>query len=177
MNANNLVPIMQQAMNFARQRWGSQGLNTIYGYANRNIAGTNIKSDHAYGKALDFMTYSNMGLGDQIARYFRGPGRRRFNVENVIWRAPMHYDHVHIDTFDKGGLARGVGRLPKNDIRPERVLDNRQTVAFEKWMAGDHRGSNVPTVHIENMHTRDDRAAARELAREQMKAYTLARFA
>lgn len=37
--------------------------------------------------------------------------------------------------FDSGGLARDVGFMPKNTIKPERVLDPRQTVAFEAAMA------------------------------------------
>lgn len=44
--------------------------------------------------------------------------------------------------FDSGGLATGVGLLPKNTIKPERVLDPRQTVAFEEAMARVGRGTN-----------------------------------
>jgi len=34
--------------------------------------------------------------------------------------------------FDSGGIARGTGMMPKNTIKPERVLSPRETVAFEK---------------------------------------------
>lgn len=34
--------------------------------------------------------------------------------------------------FDSGGVASGVGWLPKNTIKPERVLSSAQTAAFEK---------------------------------------------
>ncbi|UOW93010.1 tape measure protein [Gordonia phage CaiB] len=36
-----------------------------------------------------------------------------------------------LNWFDNGGIARGVGYMPKNVIAPERVLDPRQTQLFE----------------------------------------------
>jgi phage-related protein len=38
--------------------------------------------------------------------------------------------------YDEGGLARGTGILHKDVITPERVLSGRQTVAFERLVAG-----------------------------------------
>lgn len=40
--------------------------------------------------------------------------------------------------YDKGGLAPGIGLLPKYTIKPERVLSPSQTKAFEDWMRGEH---------------------------------------
>lgn len=41
--------------------------------------------------------------------------------------------------YDDGGIANGKGVMAKNVIKPERVLDPRETAAFEKWMdAGAH---------------------------------------
>ena len=40
-----------------------------------------------------------------------------------------------LDSFDEGGIASGVGFMPKNTIRPERVLSPRQTDAFETFAA------------------------------------------
>jgi len=37
-----------------------------------------------------------------------------------------------IDAFDSGGVATGVGFLPKNTLAPERVLSPRQTESFDK---------------------------------------------
>jgi phage-related protein len=37
-----------------------------------------------------------------------------------------------LDSFDSGGVANGVGFLPKNTISPERVLNPRQTQSFDK---------------------------------------------
>ncbi|MCD5419787.1 hypothetical protein LRS71_09495 [Rhodococcus pyridinivorans] len=37
-----------------------------------------------------------------------------------------------IDSFDDGGLAHGIGIMPKNTIAPERVLSPRQTASFDR---------------------------------------------
>ena len=39
------------------------------------------------------------------------------------------------NTMDRGGLAYGKGFIAKDTIKPERVLDPRQTVAFERLVA------------------------------------------
>ena len=109
-----LGPAAVRAANFVRSNWGFTG--TIGGYAYRNIAGTNQLSKHALGKAIDVMTYANMGLGQSIANYFAGPGRGPFGVDNVIWNrrihsgggwgpyygASPHTDHPHIDFYKTG---------------------------------------------------------------------------
>jgi TP901 family phage tail tape measure protein len=142
-----LVPAMRAAYKFAQQ---TLGIRNIGGYSYRpNTANPSQLSDHAYGKALDLM-----GAKQNVADYFAfGPGRRRFNIENVIYNRRItnpgrgwkwgyysgpnpHTDHVHIDTFDRGGLARGIGVLPKRTIKPERMLDPRTTVAFERLVDG-----------------------------------------
>jgi murein DD-endopeptidase MepM/ murein hydrolase activator NlpD len=145
-----LVPIMRAAFKFARE---TMGIKTIYGYSNRNIGGTNTKSDHAYGKALDLM-----GAKQAVADYFAtGAGHRRFNIENTIynrrihnargWHAytgsSPHTDHVHIDTYDRGGMARGRGALMKNTLRPERVLSPGQTESFDRLVATLESRGNV----------------------------------
>lgn len=52
----------------------------------------------------------------------------------------QHRNHVHAANYDQGGVARGIGYLPKATIAPERVLDPRQTVAFEQWMSRETSG-------------------------------------
>lgn len=53
-------------------------------------------------------------------RYGDPLGARRF------WEANHWYD--------QGGLARGLGYMAKNTLRPERVLDPNSTDAFERWL-------------------------------------------
>lgn len=117
-SSDGLLPIMAAARQYVMDTYG---VRNIGGYANRNIAGTNIKSDHALGKAIDIMT-SNLGLGWSIARDFAtGPAHSRFRAENVIWQQSIssnggaftgmadrgsptqnHRDHVHVDTYRSG---------------------------------------------------------------------------
>jgi hypothetical protein len=105
---------------------------TVGGFANRNIAGTNTASDHSLGKALDFMTYTNMAKGQQIADYLvANAGRLR--SDNVIWNRRIwsgagwrayggvspHTDHVHYDTFWKGGhIVPNPGALVRDTGGP-----------------------------------------------------------
>jgi hypothetical protein len=47
--------------------------------------------------------------------------------------------------FDDGGLAAGIGLMPKATIAPERVLSPSQTAAFEDWMRAGARGASTST--------------------------------
>lgn len=47
-----------------------------------------------------------------------------------------------LDAFDEGGVAQGLGFMPKNTIAPERVLSPRQTTAFETLVSVLDRGSS-----------------------------------
>lgn len=117
-SASGLLPIMAAARQYVMDTYG---IRNIGGYANRNIAGTNVKSDHAMGKAIDIMT-SNGPLGWAIANDFAfGAARKQFKAENVIWQQSIssnggrfvgmadrgsptqnHRDHVHVDTYKTG---------------------------------------------------------------------------
>lgn len=140
--AGGLMPIMEAARKYAQERWGPM---TIHGYSNRNIGGTNTKSDHAYGKALDLM-----GAKQDVANYFAtGAGHGRFRIENTIynrrihnaqgWHAytgsSPHTDHVHIDTYDTGGVLRSGALAANRSGKPERVLSPGQTKAFDGLVA------------------------------------------
>lgn len=60
--------------------------------------------------------------------------------------------------FDSGGLARGLGYMPKRTIAPERVLSPRQTVAFERLVDGlttTGGGGRGVAVHIGRMEVKD----------------------
>ena len=52
--------------------------------------------------------------------------------------------------FDEGGIASGVGFMPKNTIQPERVLSPRQTAAFENAMRSVGGMSGGPEKHVTN---------------------------
>ncbi|WP_131805386.1 hypothetical protein [Mycolicibacterium canariasense] len=56
--------------------------------------------------------------------------------------------------FDEGGLAKDIGFMPKNTIKPERVLDPRQTIAFEEAMGrvGRGQGGGWGDTHKTEMH-------------------------
>jgi len=77
--------------------------------------------------------------------YMLGGHGNPFNpVDNIIagaryamarygagWFAPgAHHNHG----YDQGGLAQGIGMMPKYTTRPERVLSPDQTAAFERAM-------------------------------------------
>ena len=59
-----------------------------------------------------------------------------------------------IDSFDSGGVAQGIGFLPKNTIQPERVLSPKQTESFDRFIAyleGNGRRNttvNAPITYI-----------------------------
>lgn len=70
-----------------------------------------------------------------------------------------------IDSFDEGGLAHGIGIMPKNTIAPERVLSPRQTASFDRLVdILDGRGLNAgvggsKTVQIGNVNVHGTNAA------------------
>lgn len=57
--------------------------------------------------------------------------------------------------YDAGGIARGVGYMAKNTLRPERVLSPRQTVSFDRLVNAlvrpGHGGSGGPSILIQRL--------------------------
>ncbi|WP_280499021.1 phage tail protein [Nocardia cyriacigeorgica] len=55
-----------------------------------------------------------------------------------------------IDSFDSGGVASGIGFMPKNTIEPERVLSPRQTESFDRLVAAleGQRGNRTVNAPI-----------------------------
>lgn len=45
--------------------------------------------------------------------------------------------------YDMGGIAEGIGMMPKWTLEPERVLSPRQTEAFEGWLAAGARLEDI----------------------------------
>lgn len=118
--SHGLQPVAQRAEAFVRSHFRFRG--TIGGFADRNIAGTNTKSKHASGLAIDVMVPLGR-LADRITNYFAGAGYDLFKVDNVIhnrriynlgrgWHAysgvSPHTDHVHVD-FLSGAAGGGDG--------------------------------------------------------------------
>ena len=143
-SSKGLVPIMARARQFVMDTFG---VNDIGGFAR---SGHMPGSKHYVGKAIDVMTYANKALGQRIADYFAtGPGHRRFNVENTIfnhrihnqrgWHAYgergnatlNHEDHVHVDTWDKGGPLYPGSTLAINGTgKTETVFTNDNMVSL-----------------------------------------------
>ncbi len=148
--SGGLGPRAAAAHQAVRDIFGFRG--TIGGYANRNIAGTNTKSKHSLGKAIDVMTYGNMALGQRIADFFIA-NRGAYGVDNVIFNRRIanarrnwqygrytgqnpHLDHPHIDFYRDGGIARATagGRLSvlAENGRDETVVD---TASLNRFVA------------------------------------------
>ncbi|QOV97149.1 hypothetical protein [Rhodococcus pyridinivorans] len=69
-----------------------------------------------------------------------------------------------IDSFDEGGLAHGIGIMPKNTIAPERVLSPRQTASFDRLVeildgAGLSRSGGGKTVQVGSINVHGTQAA------------------
>ena len=136
------------AMGYQRQmavlRGAFPGLQLISGFRPGSITAVGTRSYHGMGRAVDVPP--NMAVFNWIRQRYGGSARElifspaggrqvhngRPHTYTGITKA-MHYDHIHW-AMDRGGLARGIGDMAKRTIRPERVLDPRQTEAFERAM-------------------------------------------
>ena len=106
---------------------GRFGGMDVYGYANRNIAGTNTRSAHGMWRAFDFMVgLGNVGKGNAVANHLiQNAGS--YGLKGLIWNAmsnygggwkpyrhpsgasdpnSMHLNHVHAEYFRQGGRVR-----------------------------------------------------------------------
>lgn len=72
---------MQALRDTVARRWG---ITDVGGFADRNIAGTNVKSDHAKYRAWDFMVGKDRATGDAIADYVTR-NADKYGVKNLIW--------------------------------------------------------------------------------------------
>ena len=68
-----------------------------------------------------------------------------------------------IDSFDEGGVANGIGIMPKNTIAPERVLSPRQTASFDRLVdlldARGIGGGGNKSVHVGSVNVHGTQAA------------------
>jgi hypothetical protein len=130
---------------------------------------------------------SSPGTGSFTYGFFKGsPGHTAGNIGGLAFESTNGSTRVggaarsatsfpSVYHYDRGGMARGAGFLPKGTTRPERVLSPRQTEAFERLVDKLERGGTERAlVHIENQYTHDPHEAARATRREQEKALALA---
>jgi hypothetical protein len=138
------------------------GLRLISGFRPGAITATGNRSYHSMGRAVDVPP--SMAVFNWIRSNFGGRTRElifspaggaqvhngRPHMYTGITRA-MHFDHVHwamknggiMPNFDRGGMAFGRGGMLKKTIAPERVLSDRQTIAFEDMVSNMDRSSGV----------------------------------
>ena len=82
-----LGPVAAAARAFVMKTFG---IRNIGGYANRNVAGTGKKSDHALGKAIDVMianykSGAGIAQGNRVASHFVS-NAGQFGTKYVIWK-------------------------------------------------------------------------------------------
>lgn len=79
------------------------GVNVGSGVVNRNIAGTNTPSEHAYGAAIDIMA-GNPALQNRINRWLEMERRaNKFGYSVILghWNRPSdHSNHLHVGWLD-----------------------------------------------------------------------------
>lgn len=113
------TPAAQRGMDAIRQRWPTA--RPSFGVNCRNIAGTNTRSQHAYGNAID--TFGPGNALEEIYQYFNA-ARASMSVNTVCYRGrggctTPHNDHVHVDFYPKmsGPCGQGTasGVVPGNE--------------------------------------------------------------
>lgn len=142
--AAKLVPAAGQGwqwqMATLRSRFPGLPLNS--GYRPGSITATGNPSWHGRGRAVDVPP--RMDVFDWIAATYGSRtkelifspagGRQLHNGRPHFYTGvtrDMHFDHVHW-AFDRGGIARGTGLMPKRTLRPERVLSPESTRSFDR---------------------------------------------
>jgi hypothetical protein len=128
---------------FAADKWSAIGI-----WSNRNIAGTNVKSQHATGNAIDW--HGKEGPGDpvmqELADYLVA-NANKYNIANVIYNRKIwnkstgwhrysgkspHVEHVHVD-FKTNPIA--IDNQKNNDTIQKAIwyMYNRITKSPEKY--------------------------------------------
>ncbi|MFZ5852300.1 MAG: tape measure protein [Actinomycetota bacterium] len=91
-------------------------------------------SRHYSGRAIDVNWAAGTSAAEQRMLAKIVPVGHSYGLRS-IFMTKGHYGHAHFD-YDQGGLARGVGYLRKNTLRPERVLPPKMTATFDRFVAG-----------------------------------------
>lgn len=144
------------------------GIRNIGGYANRNIAGTGKKSDHATGHAVDVMianwqSAAGKAQGNKVASYMVN-NASKFGMKYVIWDSKInsgsgwrpykhpggnsptlqHKDHVHGSVYDNGGMLQpGLTQVYNKSGKPEAVLTNTEWEDFRTLVRNSGQGGSA----------------------------------
>lgn len=127
---------------FSKSQW-----STIGTIAYRSVGTTNVKSQHAYGNAIDW--HGAAGIGDpvmqQLANYLVA-NHKEFNVQNVIynrliWNFPAgwhkynipkggspHLDHVHVDFIPGAVISASSNSNKLNNTLLQTAISNMEDV-------------------------------------------------
>lgn len=91
-------------------------------------------------------------------------------LDGVVMKlAKAGLDKLKGNVFDSGGLAVGTGYMPKNTIKPERVLSPRQTRAFEQLVDGLD-GDSPASIHIDRVEINVDGSESPHSTAEAVEA-------
>jgi hypothetical protein len=130
-------PLQQYAKKLlAAYGWGGQWTpfnDIVMAESGWNVHATNPSSG-AYGipQALPASKMASAGAdwrtdGFTQLRWMMGYIKSRYGSPSAAWAF-----HLANNAYDKGGIANGVGMMPKRTIKPERVLSPHQTSAFDR---------------------------------------------
>jgi len=153
---------------FSADKWKAIGI-----FSNRNIGGTNIKSQHAFGNAIDW--HGKKGTNDPVMQELADylvDNASKYNIANVIYNRRAwslnsgwttyhgqspHTDHVHVD-FKRSVNTKNIANQKNNDIIQRAVWNmyNITTRFPEKyfkrfkgsaWILGDDK-PNEASQHL-----------------------------
>jgi TP901 family phage tail tape measure protein len=130
--------------------------------------GHRVGSRHYIGRALDI----NYGPGGENAiekAFFDRVMRQRLPQSyglSSLWRAPGHFDHMHVE-YDSGGwLPPGVSSVVNNTGKPEAVFTHKDSMAIQAIARGGGFPDEVTLVDADgSILTR-----ARVVARDEVRA-------
>lgn len=114
-----------------------------------------------------------IGAGTMVGRVGSTGNSTGPHLHAEFSRSGSTINPARLGLFDTGGLARGAGLMVKGP-RPERVLSNRQTEAFERLVARLDQGGGTGAAGLRpivvNDRSGDPVRTAREVARQEMMA-------
>lgn len=136
-----------------------KGTRLISGFRPGAITATGNPSYHGKGRAVDLppsaalFEYIRARFGKVSKELIFSPagGRQIHNGQPHYYKGVTranHFDHVHW-AMDRGGLARGIGWMPKLTSKPERVLSPQQTESFDRLVdqMGKGTASGLTLIH------------------------------
>ena len=114
-----------------------------------------------------------IGAGTMVGRVGSTGNSTGPHLHAEFSRSGSTINPARLGLFDTGGLARGAGLMVKGP-RPERVLSNRQTEAFERLVARLDQSGGTGAAGLRPIVVHDKSGdpvrTAREVARQEMMA-------